>query len=187
MDRTTLAAGRQAPAQRDGFVMAKRGDGDGDPRQVSFSLAVAGRNKLKAAMTHWMSAQQEFEAQGRPDPGRPACGAICCSHSSCPRNCRSGTGCGVVPPGNLNPFVRICAAYPPEPAAAFTVSAASIMHCRYLHMLKCNERDPKTPASRLDFLFVRCICTLRPLSAYAYIDKPINAQQRNMPHENGKD
>jgi DNA-binding MarR family transcriptional regulator len=65
MDRTTLLRAVK-PLQRDGFVMAKRGDGDGDPRQVSFSITAAGRNKLKAAMTHWMSAQQEFEAQVGP-------------------------------------------------------------------------------------------------------------------------
>ena len=65
MDRTTLLRAVK-PLQRDGFVMAKRGDGDGDPRQVSFSLTAAGRTKLKAAMTHWMSAQQEFEAQVGP-------------------------------------------------------------------------------------------------------------------------
>ena len=65
MDRTTLLRAVK-PLQRDGFVAAKRGDGEGDPRQVSFSLTAAGRNKLKAAMTHWMSAQQEFEAQVGP-------------------------------------------------------------------------------------------------------------------------
>jgi DNA-binding MarR family transcriptional regulator len=54
------------PLQRDGLVAAKRGEGDGDPRQVSFSLTPAGRNKLKAAMPRWMSAQQEFEAQIGP-------------------------------------------------------------------------------------------------------------------------
>jgi len=65
MDRTTLLRAVK-PLQRDGFVTAKRGDGEGDPRQVSFSLTAAGRNKLQAAMTHWMSAQQEFEAQVGP-------------------------------------------------------------------------------------------------------------------------
>ena len=62
MDRTTLLRAVK-PLQRDGLVAAKRGEGDGDPRQVSFSLTPAGRNKLKAAMPRWMSAQQEFEAQ----------------------------------------------------------------------------------------------------------------------------
>jgi|SRR5450631_2010593 DNA-binding MarR family transcriptional regulator len=62
MERTTLLRAVK-PLQRDGFVMSKRGDGEGDPRQVTFSLTAAGRNKLKDAMTHWMSAQQEFEAQ----------------------------------------------------------------------------------------------------------------------------
>jgi DNA-binding MarR family transcriptional regulator len=62
MDRTTLLRAVK-PLQRDGLVTAKRGDGERDPRQVSFSLTVAGRNKLKDAMTRWMSAQQQFEAQ----------------------------------------------------------------------------------------------------------------------------
>jgi len=65
MDRTTLLRAVK-PLQRDGLVAAKRGEGDGDPRQVSFSLTSAGRNKLKAAMPRWMSAQQEFEAQIGP-------------------------------------------------------------------------------------------------------------------------
>jgi DNA-binding MarR family transcriptional regulator len=65
MDRTTLLRAVK-PLQRDGLVAAKRGEGDGDPRQVSFSLTSAGRNKLKAAMARWMSAQQEFEAQVGP-------------------------------------------------------------------------------------------------------------------------
>jgi DNA-binding PadR family transcriptional regulator len=65
MDRTTLLRAMK-PMQRDGLVIAKRGDGDGDPRQMSFSLTAAGRNKLKDAMTCWMSAQQEFEAQVGP-------------------------------------------------------------------------------------------------------------------------
>jgi DNA-binding MarR family transcriptional regulator len=67
MDRTTLLRAVK-PLQRDGFVTAKRGDGDGegDPRQMSFSLSAAGRNKLKDAMRRWMSAQQEFEAQVGP-------------------------------------------------------------------------------------------------------------------------
>ena len=33
---------------------------------AAFSLTAAGRTKLKAAMTRWMSAQQEFEAQVGP-------------------------------------------------------------------------------------------------------------------------
>jgi DNA-binding MarR family transcriptional regulator len=65
MDRTTLLRAVK-PLQRDGFVIAKRGDGEGDPRQVTFSLTAAGRDKLKDAMTYWMSAQQEFEAQVGP-------------------------------------------------------------------------------------------------------------------------
>ncbi len=65
MDRTTLLRAVK-PLQRDGLVAAKRGEGDGDPRQVSFSLTSAGRNKLKAAMARWMSAQQAFEAQVGP-------------------------------------------------------------------------------------------------------------------------
>src|SRR5258706_15818407 len=59
MDRTTLLRAVK-PLQRDGFLVAKRGDGDGDPRQMSFSLTVAGRNKTKTAMGHWMSAPREF-------------------------------------------------------------------------------------------------------------------------------
>jgi DNA-binding MarR family transcriptional regulator len=65
MDRTTLLRAVK-PLQRDGFLAAKRGDGEGDPRQVSFALTAAGRDKLKDAMTRWMSAQQEFEAQIGP-------------------------------------------------------------------------------------------------------------------------
>jgi DNA-binding MarR family transcriptional regulator len=65
MERTTLLRAVK-PLQRDGLVTAKRGDGEGDPRQVSFSLTAVGRNKLKDAMTRWMSAQQEFEAQVGP-------------------------------------------------------------------------------------------------------------------------
>jgi len=65
MERTSLLRAVK-PLQRDGFVVAKRGAGEGDPRQVSFSLTPAGRNKLKDAMTRWMSAQQEFEAQVGP-------------------------------------------------------------------------------------------------------------------------
>jgi DNA-binding MarR family transcriptional regulator len=65
MDRTTLLRAVK-PLQRDGLVAAKRGEGVGDPRQVSFSLTSAGRNRLKAAMVCWMSAQQEFEAQVGP-------------------------------------------------------------------------------------------------------------------------
>ena len=65
MDRTTLLRAVK-PLQRDGLVAAKRGDGEGDPRQVSFALTAAGRDKLKDAMTRWMSAQQEFEAQVGP-------------------------------------------------------------------------------------------------------------------------
>jgi DNA-binding MarR family transcriptional regulator len=65
MDRTTLLRAVK-PLQRDGFVTGKRGDGEGDPRQVTFSLTGAGRDKLKDAMTRWMSAQREFEAQVGP-------------------------------------------------------------------------------------------------------------------------
>jgi len=65
MDRTTLLRAVK-PLQRDGFVTGKRGQGEGDPRQVSLSLSAAGREKLKEAMTRWLSAQREFEAQVGP-------------------------------------------------------------------------------------------------------------------------
>jgi len=62
MERTTLLRGVK-PLQRDGLVTTKRGDGEGDPRQVTFSLTAAGRKRLKDATARWISAQQEFEAQ----------------------------------------------------------------------------------------------------------------------------
>jgi DNA-binding MarR family transcriptional regulator len=65
MDRTTLVRTLK-PLQRDGLVTAKRGEGDGDRRQISFALTAAGRTRLKDAMRSWMSAQQEFEAQVGP-------------------------------------------------------------------------------------------------------------------------
>jgi DNA-binding MarR family transcriptional regulator len=62
MDRTTLQRAVK-PLERDGLIAAKRGGGDGDPRQMAFLLTPAGRDKLKKAMVRWTAAQSEFEAQ----------------------------------------------------------------------------------------------------------------------------
>jgi DNA-binding MarR family transcriptional regulator len=62
MDRTTLLRAVK-PLERDGLIACKRGAGEGDPRQMTFVLAAAGRDKLKRAMVRWAAAQREFEAQ----------------------------------------------------------------------------------------------------------------------------
>ena len=62
MDRTTLLRAVK-PLGRDGLITAKRGGGDGDPRQMAFLLTAAGRDKLKKAMVRWTAAQGEFESQ----------------------------------------------------------------------------------------------------------------------------
>ena len=62
MDRTTLLRAVK-PLERDNLIAGKRGGGEGDPRQMTFDLAAAGRDKLKKAMVRWAAAQREFEAQ----------------------------------------------------------------------------------------------------------------------------
>jgi len=59
MDRTTLLRALK-PLQRGEFL--KSAASDSDPRQLAFSLSVAGERKLRQAMPLWAKAQEEFEA-----------------------------------------------------------------------------------------------------------------------------
>ena len=58
MDRTTLLRAIK-PMQRDSLL--KSNASTDDPRQLVFSLSVAGERTLKQAMPLWAKAQKEFE------------------------------------------------------------------------------------------------------------------------------
>jgi DNA-binding MarR family transcriptional regulator len=63
MDRTTLLRAMK-PLQREGLL--KSTSSPEDPRQLVFSLSLAGERKLKQALPLWNKAQGEFEAEVGP-------------------------------------------------------------------------------------------------------------------------
>ena len=60
MDRTTLLRAMK-PMQREGLL--KSSASADDPRQLVFSLSVAGERTLKQAIPLWAKAQKEFEIE----------------------------------------------------------------------------------------------------------------------------
>jgi len=59
MDRTTLLRGLK-PLQREDLIRSAAGEAD--PRQLVFSLSLAGERRLKQAKPLWAKAQEQFES-----------------------------------------------------------------------------------------------------------------------------